>query len=39
MSIEARELLLKLVQLFGISQTAAVELASRQLAKQEHIER
>ncbi len=36
-SSEAKELLLKLVQHLGISQTAVLELAIRQLAKQENL--
>jgi len=36
-SSEAKELLLKLAQHLGISQTAVLELAIRQLAKQENV--
>jgi len=38
-SQEAKDLLVKLAKHFGISQTAILELAIRQLAKQESISR
>ena len=38
-SPEAKELLVKLAAHLGISQTAVIELAIRQLAKQEHLKK
>jgi predicted transcriptional regulator len=39
LSQEAKDLLVKLATHLGISQTAVLELAIRQLAKQEHLKR
>jgi hypothetical protein len=36
-SQEAKDLLVKLAEHLGISQTAVLELATRRLAKQEHV--